>query len=149
MTLIQHVGFPEEREWLLARSKRCSFDEAPVQLLGSVLSSSKSFETGLIRIGLIHPNHHYNLLGWSKKLMEVTKISWGGLRIARIASRVPSNGARGHLQEATVFLESENVIVANSFAFHVFKFFFVIQAGESLNFVVNFFKHREEATRML
>ena len=82
-------------------------------------------------------------------MSKVTKVGWSSLGIPRVTGCWPADSPRGDLGEVVIPSESQNVVPAYLLVLHMFELILVIQAGEGLNFVVDFLKHCEEASGTL
>ena len=79
----------------------------------------------------------------------MAKVCWSSLGIPRVTGSRPADSPRGYLGEVVIPSEGQDVVPADLLALHVFELILVIQAGEGLNFVVDFGEHNEEASGVL
>ena len=79
----------------------------------------------------------------------MAKVCWSRLGISRVTGCWPADSPRGDLGEVVVPSESQDVVPAYLLTLHMVELILVIQAGEGLNFVVDFGEHDEEASGML
>ena len=79
----------------------------------------------------------------------MAKVCWSRFGIPRVTGCWPADGPRGDLGEIVVPSESQNVVPAYLLTLHMFELILVVQARESLNFVVDLGEHNEEAPGVL
>ena len=79
----------------------------------------------------------------------MAEVDWGSFRIPRVTSSGPADSSRGYLGEVVIPSKSQNIVPADFLTLHMVELILVIQAGERLNFVVDFSEHDEETTGVL
>ena len=82
-------------------------------------------------------------------MSKVTKVGWSSLGIPRVTGCWPADSPRGDLGKVVIPSEGQNIVPADLLTLHMFELILVVQARESLNFVVDLGEHNEEAPGVL
>ena len=85
----------------------------------------------------------------SRQLSKMAKVGWGSFGIPGIAGSGPADCPRGDLGEMVIPSKGQDVVPSDLLTLHMVELILVVQARESLNFIVDLGEHDEEAAGAL